>query len=164
MPTYIWHLIIWGEEFCTMEKKFFPPIPNPTIALFLPNARKVYKMLFTRANIFVVAFTGERNLSDQVHTGGPPCLLTFQNSSRFCFAKLIQRPKRFQELPVISISLLRWGGWQNRCWIRQRKRGEGLQLFSRGKRWYSSQLIRRVGSGIVDTVATLQLVLKLDGL
>ena len=93
-------------------EKVFPPIPNPTITLFLPNARKVCKTLFTRANIFVVAFTGKRNLSDQVHTGGPPCLLTFQNSSRFCIAKLVQTKaynytRRLQELPVISILLLR---------------------------------------------------------
>ena len=96
-------------------EKVFPPIPNPTITLFLPIARKVCKTLFTRANIFVVAFTGKRNLSDQVHTGGPPCLLTFQNSSRFCIAKLVQtkaynytrRLHRLQELPVISRLLLR---------------------------------------------------------
>ena len=93
-------------------EKIFPPIPNPTITLFLPNARGVCKMLFIRANIFVVAFTGKRNLSDQVHAGGPPCLLTSQNSSRFCIAKVVQRlrrtiTQRLRELPVISMSLLR---------------------------------------------------------
>ena len=48
---------------------------------------------------------------------------------------------------------------QNRCRIRETKRREGLQLFSRGKRCYPSKLIRTVGSGCRNyTSASSQVV------
>lgn len=150
---YIWHLINWGKQFRTMGKEFFWPIPNLTITLFLPKARKVFKMLFIRASIFIVASTGSRNLSEQVNTGRPPSLLKFLNSSRFCIAKLIQRQKctimqrDFQELPVISMLALRQGSVRTDAGLcKEKERKEGIQSFSRGRRWCLSKLVRRLGS------------------
>lgn len=55
-------------------------------------------MLFTRADIFIVAFTGRRNLSEQVPTGRLLCLLKFLNSARFGIAKVIQTKDKDSQL------------------------------------------------------------------
>lgn len=111
-------------------------MPNPTIAPFLSKARKVCKMFFTRGNTFIAAFTGRRNLSEQVHTGRPPHLLMFLSSSWFCIAKCIQSKDRSaqlqKEIPRApchqngSAEMKKWQGW---CSIRQRKQREE-RLFS----------------------------------
>lgn len=124
-------------------------------------------MLFTRANIFVVAFTGKRNLSDQVHTGGPPCLLTVQNSSRFGIAKLVQtqaynytrRLHRLQELPVISILLLGWGRGRTDAELEKQKEERAFSCSPEEKGDILVKLIRTVGSGRRNyTSASFQVV------
>lgn len=110
----------------------------------------VCKMLFTRSQHFCSGFHRQRNLSDQVHTGGPPCL-TSQNSSRFCIAKVVERQsstitqKDYES--SLSSACYFWDkkeAEQMRSGVKKKKRGPSVVL--QRKKVLSSKLIRAVGS------------------